>query len=460
MEIASPEVLQRMPLAQAVLALIRYAFPADKLNELYERDRGFCYERELTFAEMVELTGDCLLNHGSSLRVTLKERQAQGSLPASLRAVYAKLSRMPLAVSQSLLLEGMSRLREVVPVEASESSLAEFEVVIVDGKLVKHVPRRLKPLRQDCWNAQKILGSRALVAYGLNSEMVLGFFGDPDGERCDTKFVPQLMAQLQGRLTRPLFVGDRAFGTVEAALRFGEQGHFVLRLLSTTTYRRDTAVPITTGTDRYGRVTTDEVGWISRNKDDARIRVRLIRVQRDTDAVELITNLLEAQYTADDLLELYLQRWSIETMFQEITEVFDLRHLIGTTPEAMTFQLAYCMLLYNVIRVVKRIIARNQGKQPEDVSSEMLYRDVQKQLTAAYVLLPFSGVEQMGPKFASPDQLREWLEQLLDGCWKSIWEKAKREKRPPNKAAPPQPVKLRQTVGHTSVHRLLKKTIT
>ena len=49
------------------------------------------------------------------------------------------------------------------------------------------------------------------------------------------------------------------------------------------------------------------------------------------DELILITDLTNAnKYPADDLLELYLQRWTIEKVFQQVTEVFCLDSLIGS----------------------------------------------------------------------------------------------------------------------------------
>ena len=60
----------------------------------------------------------------------------------------------------------------------------------------------------------------------------------------------------------------------------------------------------------------------------------------------LITTLSDPeQFPADDLLEVYLKRWSIENMFQQVTEVFHLQDLIGSTPSATVFQAAFCFLL-------------------------------------------------------------------------------------------------------------------
>jgi hypothetical protein len=44
-------------------------------------------------------------------------------------------------------------------------------------------------------------------------------------------------------------------------------------------------------------------------------------------------------------------------MFQQVTEVFRLQRLIGGTPQATVFQCAFCLLLYNVIQVMRAQVA-------------------------------------------------------------------------------------------------------
>ena len=79
------------------------------------------------------------------------------------------------------------------------------------------------------------------------------------------------------------------------------------------------------------------VGLMGAAKQGARRRyVRRITLWRPgEEEVALLTDLLdEALYPAVDLLAVYLTRWQVENVFQAITEVFELRHLIGCTPRA------------------------------------------------------------------------------------------------------------------------------
>lgn len=66
MAVASPEVLARMPLAEAVLTLWCWVADADYLNEVFEENRGRCYEKILSFSLMVRLIRDALLEHKGS----------------------------------------------------------------------------------------------------------------------------------------------------------------------------------------------------------------------------------------------------------------------------------------------------------------------------------------------------------------------------------------------------------
>src|SRR5205807_10024844 len=97
----------------------------------------------------------------------------------------------------------------------------------------------------------------------------------------------------------------------------------------------------------------------------------------------LITDLLDAdRYPAEDLLALYLARWGIERVFQQITEVFHLNRLIATTPQGTLFQLSFCLLLYNLIQVVRGYVAVGQQRAVETISTELLFVDITKQLVA------------------------------------------------------------------------------
>jgi len=93
----------RMPLAEGVGWLSRYVLDDLFLEEIWDEHRGRCWTGMLSFPSMVQLIHDALLNYKSGRESFLKH-QRDGRLETSLQAAYGKLSRIPVAVSEALLL--------------------------------------------------------------------------------------------------------------------------------------------------------------------------------------------------------------------------------------------------------------------------------------------------------------------------------------------------------------------
>ena len=58
--------------------------------------------------------------------------------------------------------------------------------------------------------------------------------------------------------------------------------------------------------------------------------------------------------------------------------MFELRRLIGCTPQAVLFQSAFCLLMYNLIQVIKAYAAQDGNVGPQEVSTANLFDDVKK----------------------------------------------------------------------------------
>jgi hypothetical protein len=204
------------------------------------------------------------------------------------------------------------------------------------------VAKRLKPLQG---RKGGILGGKALVALELRSGLAVAMATDPDGETNDAKLVPALLPQVRSRVAGPrLWVADRQFGdlTQTAAFAAGED-HFVVRYHPKTHFCPDSTRLAQQGHDPQGRAWVEDWGWLGCARAKQRRFVRRITLYRPgEETVILLTDLLDAeQYPANDLLGLYLARWGIERVFQQVTEVFHLQALIGTTPQGTVFQCAF-----------------------------------------------------------------------------------------------------------------------
>ena len=346
------EVLSRLPLAEAVLSLWRWVADPLFLLSVFTRHCGVGYEKEISFGVLVQLIADALLEHQGSGRKSFERGREQGLLTASIQAVYQKLGRISLGLSEAWLAESTARMRPVYPPAAQlplPPALAGLEVIIVDGKAIKRVAKRLKPLQG---RKGGVLGGKALVAVELRSGLAVAMATHPDGETNDAKLVPALLPQVREQVagTR-LWVADRQFGDLTQTAAFASGAdHFLVRYHPKTHFCPDPTRPAQSGQDAPGRAWVQDWGWLGCEQAKHRRFVRRLTLYRPgEETIILLTDLLDAaQFPANDLFDLYLARWSIERIFQQITEVFHLQTLIGTTPQGTVFQCAFCLLLYNL----------------------------------------------------------------------------------------------------------------
>jgi hypothetical protein len=479
------ELLARLPLADSVLSLLGYLWSPSFLDGLFDAHRGRCYEQDLTFPRLVELVRDALLVHDGSGRASFEAADARGELPVLAGSVYQKLARLPVAVSQALLRETACRLPELLPGAGAgggggggdandpplPASLRGLEVVALDGKVLKHVHRRLKPLRP---LQGRLLGGRVLVALAVRPGLALAMDGCEDAERNDCPLVPGAVAQVREKVARDvLFVADRQMCDLGLmALFTRRRDHFLVRHNRTLSFEPDPSRPPQHGTDAKGRSFVQEWGWAGAASQRSRRRyVRRITLARDGAAgeedVALLTDLLdERAYPAADLLEAYRRRWGIEQVFQQVTEVFNLRHLIGTRPLALIFQAAFCLVLYNLTQVVRHYVAGAGGRAAAgSVSARKLFEDVTAEMTAwaklgeppvltGHVrdlgLLAGGGGGGGAPAAAMRRHLRDRLGEL----WRPRWAKSPSRPRPP---AAGQRRTVRVKGGRSSVWKVLQE---
>jgi hypothetical protein len=449
-------VIEKLPLAESVLHVWSYLTDEVFLSDLFERHRGRSYRGVLSFESIVGLVGDALLEHGGSGRRAIQQAERQDALEVSMEAVYAKLRRVPQTLSHGFLAEGTQRLRSVraATPDAVPASLRDFEVLAVDGKKIKHAAKRLVAARKF---RGSVLGGKTLVALCLRTQLAVAMSSHPDGETNDPPLVPDLLRQVRTVLPRTrLYVLDRQFCDLKLPKLLTQDGdHFLVRYHQKVTLTPDSQQPPKTGKDRHGREFTDQWGWLGRPDHKGRLYVRCIHLKRPGEKEDLIviTDLLDRDaYPADDLLELYRQRWGIERVFQQITEVFHLRHLIASTPEGTIFQCAFCLLLYNLLQVQRSHLADVRGLSPDQISLENVFYDAQRQLIAWNELLGTAWTARHFEPAPTAAAVFARLRLLLTRAWKDDWLKAPLKKHwsPPTGES--------TAGGHTSIYRLTQKS--
>lgn len=453
MDSLAPQVLARLPLAEAVLTTWRFVANDAILDAIFEAHRGRCYDKDITFPTLVRLIHDVLVGASPSAHRRFTQAVNCDELPASIQAAYAKLGRLPLTVSMAFLADCTDRLGQLIPAKTTHnlpSCFGRWEVVVLDGKAIKKVAKRLAPARG---KAGGVLGGRALVAQAMHCGLVQAMHADCDGEANDVRFVPQLVPEVRKRTDRPvLWVADRQFGFPEVLGHLATEGEaFVVRYHGNVVFTPDPTRSVRTGRDTRGREYREEWGWLGGEKNPHRRYVRRITLDRPGEAaVIVVTSLVDAnEYPATEVLELYLARWGIERVFQQVTEVFGLAGLIGCTPQATVFQFAFCTLLYNMTQVIRAWVAGAGEREVEEVSSEKLFTDVTAELVSWRTLVSVEETVECVAVVSDALSTRSRLEKLLGSQWRADWAKAPPKKR----VAQPK----RPRTRHRSMHRILQQ---
>jgi len=456
------EILTRLPLADAVLHLLGYALHEDFLSACFEKHRGRCYEDTLSFANIVEILSDALLIHQGSARQALLAAQKDDALPTCKEAFYGKLRRLPLRLSVAFMTEASRRLNELLPAQTNPlpASLHAYQVRIIDGKKTKRIAKKLKVTRE---LAGQLFGAKLLAAYDPATRLIQTMAAHVDGERNDAPLVPELLAnaRAQGDGKAVINVADMQYCDLVQITQYREKNeHFVLRHHPRLHFHRDAALPGRDFVDAKGRRLIEEYGWLGSPKDGRRTFVRRVTWKRsDHKDLTVVTDLTirnagaTESIPAADSIDLYLTRWKLETVFQDVTVVFGLRKLIGSTPEATAFQAAFCMVVYNAIMVVKSYVAAVQPKPMvvDDVSNKMLFTSIIKQLTALTELVPTASLAKLIVPLSTAESMMAYLRERLTGQWEPGWKTARNKN--PRKYGP----KPKGSGAHTSVYRVLQK---
>jgi DDE family transposase len=458
-ETFSATVLSKLPLADAAWRILHFTLDDAWLLDLWDRERGRCYEDVLKFSTLARLIAEALTQHGGSGRQAFERGRESDTLPVAISAAFDKLGNLPLPLSEKLLEEGARRLGKILP----EKSVVDpfplpacwegHDVFGADGKAIKHVKRLLKPLRG---LQAGILGARSSVAQNLRTGMAVGLIGDLDGEAGEAALTERLLSTMAAAAGgKPwVVVLDRLYCNLSfPRLILAAGGHFLVRYCSNTHFVADEARPVQESRDARGQRIVQEWGRLGKSAGSHALYVRRITLYlADGKTISVITDLLdEAAYPAEDLLATYKMRWGIERVFHQITDVFSLKNLIGTSPRAVLFQLSLCLLIYNTLQVVRTHLAAEQECEAEKISNEKLFYDLKRELVSVDKLVEKPRLLRLLGAAPTSEELRDHLRVNLRGVWSNRWWKA-----PSSRGGGHKKVKTRVLGNHTSTYRALQ----
>ena len=247
-------MLARLPLAEAVLTLWRWVADSGSLDQIFDDNRGRVTRRSSPLLD--GLPGPrCPPRIRGSGRKSFDEAKARGELEASIRPPTASWGD-PDPASTAMLAECPARLREVYPCDPKAqtplpASLDDYRVITLDGKAIKDVAKRLKPL----WG-----GPAACWVDGPWSPWTCApvwrwrCAADPDGDPNEVRFVGDLVPEC-GDWARGSRSGPATPGSdLTQPAHFAEQGDAFLVPISQGPVLHRRGVPAREGTRAEGEI--------------------------------------------------------------------------------------------------------------------------------------------------------------------------------------------------------------
>jgi hypothetical protein len=442
--------MEKSPIPVMVRALLERVLSWERLDACFAQVAAKQYTRDLLFSTVFELMSLVVFKAFPSIHAAYQAQKVP--LGVSLTSVYNKLNGLEIAVPAALVRDTARELGELITQlqGTCEPLLPGYRVKMVDGNCLAATQCRLAVLRDQRVGA---LPGKSLVIYDPALEMALDVIPCEDGYAQERSLLPELGARVQAR---DVWIMDRHFCVRSHLFRIDRQGgYFICR------YHKQMPCQALgelrpAGTTDTGAVYEQPVAVRSDEGETAQwrgITLRLRRATRDGDKeLVMLTNLPPSVASAARISELYRQRWTIETMFQEL-EAY-LQSEIDTLgyPPAALFGFCVALIAYNVLAVVKAALRRRHGEHTirHEVSGYYLAGEISR--THEGMAIAIAAEEWAVFQTMTPPVFLNTLGQLAQNVQLG---KYKKHSRGPKKTAPHPPSSTKG--NHVSTARLLLK---
>jgi IS4 transposase len=438
--------VQQRPIGVMTRAIVERFFEPERLDELFRQTAIGQYERQLPFSSVVDLMQGVVLGAEPSVFAAYRKRQA--TFPVSDQSLYNKLQGMELGVSAALVRDSAARATAVIDeLQARrEPWLPGYQIRVLDGNHLSGTEHRLEPLR-GTWAAP--LPGRILVVMDPELGLAIDAFLTPDGHANERTLLDDV---LQTVSEQELWIADRNFCTLKFLFEIAAKAAFFLLRQHGSIEGQLQGQRRYVGESSTGKVYEQviELTYQGPPRRLRRLSVELAQATRDGDRVlHLLTNLPE-EVSAVACAELYRKRWSIETLFYEVTQTLQCEIKTLCYPRAALFVFCLALMAANGVAVLKAALRASHGVEQAD------------EMSAYYMALEIKQV-QAGMMIALPPEqwaifralsVSEFAAQLREMAAHMDLEMYRKSKRGPKK--PPRPKDQYQNGGHVSTDKLLR----
>ena len=440
--------VEQAPICVMARGAMEYALASEDLDALFEEHAQDQYTRDLLFSSVVDLMGIVVSKVQPSVNAAYQAVAA--TLPVSLTALYNKLNGMEPGITSALVSHTAGRLTPVIGAMqgALPALLPGYRVRILDGNHLAATQRRLEVLRGSIAGP---LPGHALVVLDPQMMIATNMIPCEDGHAQERSLSEQI---LQCVTAGDLWIADRNFCTQTLLGGISRRGAFYV-------IRQHASLPIVSQGPLVRRGSTDsgqvwEQSVTLQNADGVpttarRIVIRLYKPTRDGDMeMGILTNLPKAAAKAAMVAELYRTRWTLETMFQSLTQMLNAEIDTLAYPRAALLGFAVALATYNILSTVQAALRGSFGadKVQNDVSGFYIANEVRATAPGMDIAIEpstWEPIRAMKPMEFATHMLR-WTQDVH-------LPKYKRHPRGPKKPVPKRTRFAKKT--HVSTARLL-----
>jgi hypothetical protein len=439
--------IEKRPISVMARAITERFFEPEQLDALFQQTAVTQYQRNLLFSSVVDLMQGVVLGYDPTVFAAYTKRQK--TFPVSDQALYDKLNRMELGLSAALVSDSARRGAEAIDALGARRPpwLPGYRVRVLDGNAPAATEHRLEPLR-DTWAAP--LPGKILVVLDPELGLATAAFLTPDGHAQERSLLDEVLQTVR---PKDLWLADRNFCTLQFLFAIAAKDAFFLIRQHGRLQGRLQGERVFRGESSTGKVYEQaiELTHAGQTRTLRRISIELLKPTRDGDLVlHLLTNLPE-DVPAVVCAELYRKRWSIETLFYEVTQTLQCEIKTLCYPPAALFVFCLALMAANAVAVLKGALRATHGDEDADAMS------------AYYLALEIKQVHE-GMMIALPaDQwtifrtmsVVEFAVQLRAMAKYMDLDLYRKSKRGPKK--PPRPKDQYKNGGHVSTHKELRR---
>jgi IS4 transposase len=438
--------IEKRPIGVMARAIVERFFEPEHLDRLFRETAVEQYERNLLFSSLVDLMQSVVL--GAEPSVFAAYRKRRHNLPVTDDSIYNKLKGMELGVSEAVVRDSAQRAAVVIDELTARRDpwLPGYHARVLDGNHLSATEHRLEPLR-GTWAAP--LPGRILVVMDPELGLAIDAFVTPDGHANERTLLDNVLATVR---EKELWIADRNFCTLKFLFIIAEKRAFFLIRQHGSIQGRLKGERRFVGESSTGKVYEQaiELTHDGETRTLRRITVELIQPTRDGDMVlHLLTNLPE-EVTAVECAELYRKRWSIETLFYEVTQTLQCEVKTLCYPPAALFVFCLALMAANAVAVLKAAVRATHGAEEAD------------EMSAYYMALEIKQVHA-GMMIALPPEEWAFFRTMNVATFAAALKKMaahmdlgyyRKSKRGPKK--PPPKMDQYKNGGHVSTHKLLR----